>query len=551
MAAADQSQNLEDEVTCSICLEYFENPVIIACGHNFCQFCISQCWQEVNINFACPQCRATSQERSFRPNRQLGNLVEMLKLHLPSLKSQEHVCEKHQQRLQLFCEDDQEPICVVCDRSRDHRSHTVVPVEEAAQEYKKILQSRLAGLKSCLEDVERLTTEEHRNRVALEGKFKNQTMKIAGTLEDLQRVLEQETRNILGKVEKHQMEVLEKMSLRMTVVEKQNASLKSLIGEIEGRCQQQDVQLLKDIRGLLNRADNVKVPVLEKYSPEEGQSLQSFTTHHAKLEEMIRELKEALTLGLDTAPSKTEPERGTNIGKRPELITAASAKDLLRGIDSANSPRPATSTADPHHPRASSFFATLMQIDNPFLPAPNRNAAPDPRISIRDKSGILAAISNSKSLPRADNVMKVPVLEKDPPEEGQSSQSFSTQRPKLEEKIEEFEEALTLGLDTAPSKTEPERGTDMGKQSVFVKAMSLMNLRRDVDSDNPQRPASSTPITQHPQAGSFLVTQGQIANARSSLRRVRPEQTFPSGTIAQATATSANPPPSFPWAGRE
>ncbi|XP_078497591.1 putative tripartite motif-containing protein 61 isoform X3 [Lissotriton helveticus] len=168
MAAAG-SVKLEDEATCAICLEYFKNPVIIDCGHNFCQSCILKCWQGIDTNFSCPECRTFFPEIHFRPNRQLGNLVEMVKLHLPSLKPQESVCQKHQQRLQLFCKDDQEPICEVCDRSGEHLSHTVIPVEEAAQEYKKTVQNSLDKMKTDLEDVKRLTSEENEKETDLEG----------------------------------------------------------------------------------------------------------------------------------------------------------------------------------------------------------------------------------------------------------------------------------------------------------------------------------------------------------------------------------------------
>uniref|UniRef100_A0A8C8SLS5 Uncharacterized protein n=1 Tax=Pelusios castaneus TaxID=367368 RepID=A0A8C8SLS5_9SAUR len=68
-----------DEVTCSVCLEHFTDPVMIECGHNFCRACISRCWGESEPDFPCPQCREPAQQRHLRPNRQLGNLVELVK----------------------------------------------------------------------------------------------------------------------------------------------------------------------------------------------------------------------------------------------------------------------------------------------------------------------------------------------------------------------------------------------------------------------------------------------------------------------------------------
>uniref|UniRef100_A0A8C3K6M9 RING-type domain-containing protein n=1 Tax=Calidris pygmaea TaxID=425635 RepID=A0A8C3K6M9_9CHAR len=34
------ARSLQDELTCPVCLEYFNDPVLVAeCGHNFCRAC--------------------------------------------------------------------------------------------------------------------------------------------------------------------------------------------------------------------------------------------------------------------------------------------------------------------------------------------------------------------------------------------------------------------------------------------------------------------------------------------------------------------------------
>lgn len=37
-------QSLREEAVCAICLDYFQDPVSIACGHNFCRECVTQLW---------------------------------------------------------------------------------------------------------------------------------------------------------------------------------------------------------------------------------------------------------------------------------------------------------------------------------------------------------------------------------------------------------------------------------------------------------------------------------------------------------------------------
>lgn len=146
MAAAGDIQDLCDELTCPICLEYFRDPVTIAeCGHNFCRACLAQSWGKEEegddaLLVSCPQCRETGQRKNLIPNRQLKNVVEIArKLRLGGqggAREAERVCEKHQEPLKLFCKDHQAPICVVCFTSREHESHKMVPQEEACQEYK-------------------------------------------------------------------------------------------------------------------------------------------------------------------------------------------------------------------------------------------------------------------------------------------------------------------------------------------------------------------------------------------------------------------------------
>uniref|UniRef100_A0A8C3HSL9 RING-type E3 ubiquitin transferase n=1 Tax=Chrysemys picta bellii TaxID=8478 RepID=A0A8C3HSL9_CHRPI len=128
--------SLRDEATCSICLSFFKDPVSLDCGHSFCRACITQCWERPDTAISCPQCRETFPQRTLRPNRQLGNMVEIAKqLSLPAAAGGD-LCNAHQEPFKLFCNQDQTLICVICRESQAHRAHLVVPIEEAAREHK-------------------------------------------------------------------------------------------------------------------------------------------------------------------------------------------------------------------------------------------------------------------------------------------------------------------------------------------------------------------------------------------------------------------------------
>ncbi|KYO30137.1 E3 ubiquitin-protein ligase TRIM41-like [Alligator mississippiensis] len=135
---------MDEEATCSICLELLQEPVTIGCGHNFCRACITRyCEDTVRGSgdaVPCPSCRAQFQIGSFRLNTQLKNLVEKIKEQSlkPGKEQMENQCVEHEEILKLFCEEDGEAICVICRESQAHRGHTVLPIQEAASNYQKI-----------------------------------------------------------------------------------------------------------------------------------------------------------------------------------------------------------------------------------------------------------------------------------------------------------------------------------------------------------------------------------------------------------------------------
>lgn len=151
---------LQGEATCSICLEFFREPVSVECGHSFCRACIMRCWERPGAGtgtvtrtlpcpLPCPQCREPARPSQLRPNRQLAAVASLLRrFSLPPTVPGESGtpavaapaaaarCPQHGEQLKLYCQDDGRAICVVCDRAREHRSHAVLPLEEAVQEAK-------------------------------------------------------------------------------------------------------------------------------------------------------------------------------------------------------------------------------------------------------------------------------------------------------------------------------------------------------------------------------------------------------------------------------
>ncbi|XP_030055760.1 E3 ubiquitin-protein ligase TRIM39-like isoform X1 [Microcaecilia unicolor] len=268
MAAANPAESLRDEASCSICLDYFTDPVTTDCGHNFCRSCITQSWEGRDTNFPCPQCRAMSPQRNLRPNRQLANMTEMVKnLSQTSVRpKEENLCEEHEEKLKLFCEEDQKMICIICRESRDHRSHTVIPIKEAVQEYKEKLKMHLKPLRKNLEDLLKFTSTEEKKAEELKSETQIKRQKVESEFEELQQFLNKEKQILLSRLEEEEKKILQRIREHETQLEEQSSSLMQLISEIEEKIQQPATELLKDVKDALSRCKKMKFPEPEAVS---------------------------------------------------------------------------------------------------------------------------------------------------------------------------------------------------------------------------------------------------------------------------------------------
>ncbi|NXW18438.1 TRI39 ligase, partial [Circaetus pectoralis] len=256
MALAGALERLQEEAICPICLEYMSEPVSVDCGHNFCRGCIAKHCQEKGLwadgPFSCPQCRASCHRSGFRPNRQLANIVESIRqLGLrgglgtePGTGTGTPLCAQHDEHLKLFCEEDEEAICVVCRESLHHRLHTVYPIEEAAQVYKVKLQKSLEHLAKEVEDVRKRESAERMKTQECKA-VKKKRERIVSEFGKLHRLLADEEKLLLQKLEEEEKRILLMIDENLARLVEQKSLLEELILEIKEKTQQPADGLLK------------------------------------------------------------------------------------------------------------------------------------------------------------------------------------------------------------------------------------------------------------------------------------------------------------------
>ncbi|KAI4560848.1 hypothetical protein MJG53_017477 [Ovis ammon polii x Ovis aries] len=325
MASGSVAECLQQETTCPVCLQYFVEPMMLDCGHNICCACLARCWGAAETNVSCPQCRETFPQRHMRPNRHLANvtqLVKQLRTERPSGPGGEMgVCEKHREPLKLYCEEDQMPICVVCDRSREHRGHSVLPLEEAVEGFKEQIQNQLDHLKRVKDLKKRRRAQGEQARAELLSLTQMEREKIVWEFEQLYHSLKEHEYRLLARLEELDLAIYNSINGAITQFSCNISHLSNLIAQLEEKQQQPTRELLQDIGDTLSRAERIRIPEPWITPPDLQEkihifaqkclflteSLKQFTEKMQSDMEKIQELREAqlysvdVTLDPDTA----------------------------------------------------------------------------------------------------------------------------------------------------------------------------------------------------------------------------------------------------------
>ncbi|XP_066471695.1 tripartite motif-containing protein 10-like [Tiliqua scincoides] len=258
MASASPSMDVEEEVKCPICMEYLTDPVTLDCGHNFCRGCIFQyceTWEDLGEepgDLECPLCKAKIKRGNFRPNWQLANIAEKFKC-LSRNRGKEHLCVIHKEKLHLFCKEDQELVCLFCERSPEHQSHTVLLLEEAAKEYKDQLCSCLEDLRKEREGILASKAGTEKESHNLLGQIEEKKTTTETVFNKLHQFLEKQKTSLLSQLEELEKEIAARGEEHMAKLEEELSSLEGLIQQMEEKCQQPASELLQDIRRTLQR----------------------------------------------------------------------------------------------------------------------------------------------------------------------------------------------------------------------------------------------------------------------------------------------------------
>uniref|UniRef100_A0A8C4RG54 Uncharacterized protein n=1 Tax=Erpetoichthys calabaricus TaxID=27687 RepID=A0A8C4RG54_ERPCA len=296
---------LQDEFTCSVCLNTLTDPVTIPCGHNFCLKCLMDCWDQ-SQECSCPHCRHTFTTRpALRRNTLLSEVVKKLKktrlsspsqnyagpgdvecdfctrkkfrpvkscltcmasycqTHLlphyegdalkhhklvdPDRNLKEKLCEKHHKSLE-FCKSDETCICMMCEMT-EHKNHHVsscVSKQKQLRTTRSEIRRRLEEKKKKLREMRKTAEEMKLSVERVMGEHEKSFI-------DLIHCIEETYKNLTGKIREQEKREMEKAEGVMEQLEKEIEELKRREAELKELSETKDHIHFLQVRATLHR----------------------------------------------------------------------------------------------------------------------------------------------------------------------------------------------------------------------------------------------------------------------------------------------------------
>eukprot|EP00918_Siedleckia_nematoides_P050401 GHVU01110379.1.p1 GENE.GHVU01110379.1~~GHVU01110379.1.p1 ORF type:complete len:608 (+),score=53.49 GHVU01110379.1:260-2083(+) len=277
MASSEQSNfqsDLEEILSCQMCLERCEDPRSLPCLHTFCFTCLDQYIKSSkNTTFPCPSCRnnnTISQKgaEEFPKAFHFNSLCEKIDdLDSTVDKSPVIKCETHKEEIKIYCETCREFLCVIC-ILRGHANHEKDEISEVVKARKNSLQTFLTQMNQRVREYQQRLSANNQTEQDLQAETSS---KINTIEEHGQRVIEHVCSLVKRVSDKMKIESQMSITKRKSMCEKMTMDLAQLIDcskSIEASLKSDDMSIINtDMKEkqryealLKGRKDSLRLP---------------------------------------------------------------------------------------------------------------------------------------------------------------------------------------------------------------------------------------------------------------------------------------------------
>nr|XP_056722047.1 E3 ubiquitin-protein ligase TRIM69 [Euleptes europaea] len=250
-----KAEDFTKELTCTLCLELFRDPMILPCGHNFCKQCIENMRLKKGA-FICPECQTRFSDQKYVENIVLQKMVEKLKgSHVGSAQQK---CMEHNETVTLYWKPQGKLACFSCREAQKPKDQSTqfLLIPDAVQIYTEKLISLRIHLRSILVKLEVLkNAQEEKISSHKEDKLQLQ-YHISLEFLKLHQFLHGKEKMLIKQLKEEGEILLQEMEGNLNRLQDQSQNAKDILGHIQSRLYQQNsASFLKDIQIFMDRVE--------------------------------------------------------------------------------------------------------------------------------------------------------------------------------------------------------------------------------------------------------------------------------------------------------
>ncbi|XP_073722536.1 tripartite motif containing 35-1 [Misgurnus anguillicaudatus] len=243
---------LEEDLSCPVCTELFREPVLLSCGHSYCRGCITDHWT-TSRSRSCPVCRQLSPHEPLS-NLSLRNACETYLKERRSGKKKDEglLCHIHGEKVQLFCQTDELPICAEC-KKHDHSYHKTQTLQQTVRLRKGKLKAALRPIERTLSSLQNGTAQDAKVLKYIQSQTQKTEQKLKEQFKKLHQFLKKDEESRIAALNKEEKGKREKMERRM---KGRIQSLSDMIREVEEEIKDDDISFLQNYNSIMNRIEH-------------------------------------------------------------------------------------------------------------------------------------------------------------------------------------------------------------------------------------------------------------------------------------------------------
>ncbi|XP_023820367.1 tripartite motif-containing protein 35 [Oryzias latipes] len=249
---------LQQDLSCPVCQGIYDDPLMLPCSHSFCRRCLLRCWEQTR---KCPICRTKCEESQAVSNRALKSacqsfLSQAVRTSDNQNRSSVEVCNIHLKPLELYCEKDEEPVCVECVPL--HSAHRLLSLKQGESFCKQELEYKDKIFEKKMENFKKMKLKFNNAMEYVKVQAGEAERQIKAEFERLHAVLTREEALCLDALASDETKKIEALQSCMDSLEKDIKKLEELMEGLKKDMQMENLPLLKDFRVIKRKAQWTK-----------------------------------------------------------------------------------------------------------------------------------------------------------------------------------------------------------------------------------------------------------------------------------------------------